>query len=64
MTRFNAWALVKAITGKVVDENKFTRTGGFAWREAFFSTPEALRQFLVRKEDMLEDAHGITGETK
>ena len=63
MTRFNAWALVKAITGKSVDEGKFIRTNDFAWRERILSTPEALRECLVEKEDMIEAAHGI-GEKK
>ena len=53
-TRFDAWVLVKKITGKEVDENKFSRTGNFAWRKRILSTPESLRECLVNQEDMIE----------
>jgi len=41
-----------AITGKDLDEAGFVRTGDFAWRQRIISTPDALREVLVRLDDM------------
>ena len=55
MTRSEAHALVKTIIGTDVDIDKFSRTKDFAWRSRILSTPEALRECLVRYEDMIEE---------
>jgi hypothetical protein len=51
-TRKEARFLVMAITGKDLDEAGFVRTGDFAWRQRIISTPDALREVLVRLDDM------------
>ncbi len=51
-TRIGARLLAIATTGGDLDEAGFSRTGDVAWRERIISTPEALREVLVRLDDM------------
>jgi len=51
-TRKNAKFITLAITGKDLNEDGFSRTGYFAWRERIISTLEDGVRMMVRPEDM------------